>query len=57
MFFVASPHNPGFALSLNANTSIAPPRVSSFDVNGNIVSHNIVTSTNSMSTVMLPALG
>ena len=48
MFFVASPHNPGFALSLNANTSIAPPRVSSFDVDGNIVSHNIVTSTNSM---------
>ena len=44
MFFVASPHNPGFALSLNANTSIAPPRVSSFDADGNIVSHNIVTT-------------
>ena len=44
MFFVAPPHNPGFALSLNANASIAPPRVSSFDDNGNIVSHNIVTT-------------
>ena len=44
MFFVAPPHNPGFALSLNANASIAPPRVSSFDGDGNIVSHNIVTT-------------
>ena len=44
MFFVAPPHNPGFALSLHANASIAPPRVSSFDADGNIVSHNIVTT-------------
>ena len=40
----SSPHNPGFALSLHANASIAPPRVSSFDADGNIVSHNIVTT-------------
>jgi hypothetical protein len=44
MFFVAPPHNPGFALGLHANASIAPPRVSSFDADGNIVSHNIVTT-------------
>jgi len=44
MFFVAPPHNPCFALGLHANQSIAPPRVSSFDADGNIVSHNIVTT-------------
>jgi hypothetical protein len=44
MFFVAPPHNPGFALRLHANQSIAPPQVSSFDADGNIVSNNIVTT-------------
>ena len=37
MFFVAPPHNPGFALGLHANASIAPPRVSSFDADADIV--------------------
>ena len=44
MFFVAPPHNPCFELCINTNASVAPPRVSSFDDNGNIVSHNIVTT-------------
>ena len=33
-----------FPLCTNANASASPPRVSSFDDNGNIVSHNIVTT-------------
>ena len=43
MLFVAPPYNPVFPLCINANASASPPRVSSFDDNGNIVSHNIVT--------------
>jgi hypothetical protein len=44
MLSVAAIHNPAYSLGINANASASPPRVSSFNVNGDVVSHNIVTA-------------